>query len=183
MGGIGFSPVLQQQMFQAQQNDLRFNGAAALGARDGSLNRNEFIALAGEANEITALRARYAEGGVSTFEQAILDARTQRYDHMYQAFRHGDYHPQFNPANPLVARQLSQAGRIYDGIQDGSLTGGESVNLLREQRGVAHQAGVGLRDGYLNFFERAALSDRLDHSSGHIFSARHNWHRTTPRWW
>lgn len=183
MGGIGFSPVQQQQVFQAQMNDLRFNGAAVMGARDGSLNRHEFIALAGEANEITALRARFAEGGISAFEQAVLDARTQRYDQMYQGFRHGDYHPQFNPANPLVAQQLAQAGRIYDGIQDGSLTGAESVNLLREQRGIANQAGVGLRNGHLNFFERAGLQERLDQSSGHIFTARHNWNRTTPRWW
>lgn len=160
----------------AKYQDQRFNTSLTAGAQNGSLNRQEFVALNAEANGINAMQAQFAEGGINDREAAILRQRQERYDDQFQAYSHGDYHPGVRANNPAAARQLNQAGAIYDGIQSGSLTTGESNDLLREQRSIAQQGGRAANDGF-SPLERWGLDRRLDQSASHIFEARHNWDR------
>lgn len=162
--------------------EQRYNGALTQGAQNGSLNRQEFVALNAERNGINEMRAQFSEGGINKFEQAILNQRSERYEDQFQAYSQGDYHPGVRATNGAASRQVGQAGAIYDGLQNGSLSARESNQLLGEQRGIATQAGQYSHGGGINPLENWSLNHRLDRSADHIFEARHNWERQLPGW-
>ena len=86
--------------------EQRETGALTQGAQNGSLNRQEFVALNAERNGINAMRAQFSEGGINQFEQAILNQRNERYDDQFQAYTHGDYHPGVRATNGAASRQV-----------------------------------------------------------------------------
>jgi hypothetical protein len=88
----------------------------------------------------------------------------------------------------IDVRQHNQAGRIKDGIRDGSLTRHEARELIVEQRRVAEVERRSKADGYVDPAERARLRAMQDRASKHIAAERHDsetqysrpWYR---RWW
>jgi len=102
-------------------------------ARNGRLNRNEFVALQAYQAETERLKAKFLEDGrLDENERRILQEREQNLYRLYAKYVSGDYHPRFNVGglddqghlrNYGYDRQLTyQYGRIYDGITSGELT-------------------------------------------------------------
>lgn len=77
--------------------------------------------------------------------------------------------------NRLVGTQVHQASRISEGVQDGSLTKGETTRLAKaEARTDVFIAKSKLDDGKVGPHERAAIDRRQDATSKAIFVAKHN---------
>ncbi|MBI5576402.1 MAG: hypothetical protein HY896_08565 [Deltaproteobacteria bacterium] len=79
----------------------------------------------------------------------------------------------------IEQRQRNQQQRIYNGVQNGSLTPGEAARLEREQARIERQEQRFKSDGNFTRRERAVINNRLDKSSGHIYREKHD-RRTTP---
>lgn len=71
-------------------------------------------------------------------------------------------------------RERIQAGRIYSGVQDGSLTFRETGRLLRGQHRVHRTERRFKSDGVVTRGERYRLHRQLNRQSRHIYRARHN---------
>lgn len=78
----------------------------------------------------------------------------------------------FSPG--IEQRQRNQQHRIYNGIQDGSITPGEAARLEREQARIEHQEQRLKADGDFTPRERAYIQKRLDRSSRHIYREKHD---------
>ncbi|MBI5418948.1 MAG: hypothetical protein HZA60_02560 [Deltaproteobacteria bacterium] len=74
----------------------------------------------------------------------------------------------------IEQRQRNQQRRIYQGVQSGSLTPGEAARLEREQARIERQERRFKSDGDFTPVERARVQKRLNHSSRHIYRAKHN---------
>jgi hypothetical protein len=72
-------------------------------------------------------------------------------------------------------REAVQRHRIGAGVQDGSLTRGETHRLFHRQRHIERmERRFRADDGALGPRERHRLDGALDRSSRHIYRARHN---------
>jgi hypothetical protein len=73
------------------------------------------------------------------------------------------------------ARQHRQAGRIKDGVQDGSLTRGERNHLRADEAAIRAEERVYRRSGYgLSPRERRDLERDLNQTSREIRRFKHN---------
>ena len=77
-------------------------------------------------------------------------------------------------AGGIDKRQWNQQKRIHQGIRSGSLTPGETARLEREQLRIERMERRLKADGNFSRRDRALVHHRLDHSSGHIYRAKHN---------
>ena len=77
-------------------------------------------------------------------------------------------------AGGIDKRQWNQQKRIHQGIRSGSLTPGETARLEREQLWIERMERRLKADGNFTRRDRARVHHRLDHSSGHIYRAKHN---------
>lgn len=159
---------------QVMRNDFP-NRALVQGAKEGSLNRNEFLYLNRQSNSLAYMREKLSADGLTFQERAYLDHMQARFDRTYQLFRHGNFHPRLpGTFNSIVNRQDAQANGIYNGLRSGSLTGREGLSLMREQSHLAGNYGHRSADG-MGFFDRLSLDGQLNRASGRIFSLKHNW--------
>ncbi|MDH3668004.1 MAG: hypothetical protein OEN23_13845 [Paracoccaceae bacterium] len=71
-------------------------------------------------------------------------------------------------------RERHQAGRIYHGIQDGSLSRRESGRLIRGQVRVRRAEHRAKSDGVVTKRERVRLHRGLNRQNRRIYRARHN---------
>lgn len=72
------------------------------------------------------------------------------------------------------ARQNNQAHRIYDGIQNGSLSAAETGQLLRGQARLRRQERRFKSDGVVTPSERVRLHRNLNRQSRRIWRKKHN---------
>lgn len=77
-------------------------------------------------------------------------------------------------AGRIEKRQWNQQKRIHQGVRNGSLTPGEAARLEREQFRIERMERRLKADGNFSRRDRARVHHRLDHSSGHIYRAKHN---------
>ncbi|HYV48918.1 MAG TPA: hypothetical protein VFA20_28860 [Myxococcaceae bacterium] len=151
------------------------------GVQDGSLTRPEAKQLV--SNQVSTdkalVSAKRDDGVVGPKERAqIRGQQAQNSKDIFQA-RHND---QTQPAptppsseHPRVDRQQNQAARIRDGVQDGSLTKGETSRLVKaEARTDAYLAKSKLDDGKIGPHESAVIERRQDRASAAIYAAKHN---------
>jgi hypothetical protein len=82
-------------------------------------------------------------------------------------------------AQSVDDRLSNQAGRISEGIRDGSLTAGEATRLQRQQARISREERRFRADGHLNPWERGKLHRDLNRASHNIWRERHDRQR---RW-
>ncbi len=83
--------------------------------------------------------------------------------------------PTVASAGPIQHRVVNQQQRIYNGVQNGSLTGKEYSNLQRREQSIAAQRYRDVRDGGgLTAYERQRLNNRLDNTSQAIYRNKHD---------
>lgn len=79
------------------------------------------------------------------------------------------------PAHPVGWRRHKHQGRIYHGVQQGQLTESEYRRVERAQLRTAQlRQRFRHNDGDLGPREQARLQHRLNHTSRHMYRARHN---------
>ncbi len=146
------------------------------GVQDGSLTRSEAKQLASQqvSTDKALVSAKRNDGVVDPQERAQLRGQqAQNSKDIFQA-RHDDQ-TQSPPDRPRVDRQQNQAARIRDGVQDGSLTKGETTRLAKaEARTDLFLAKSKLDDGKIGPRESAVIERRQDATSKAIFAAKHN---------
>ncbi len=77
-------------------------------------------------------------------------------------------------ADVTDARQARQANRIEQGVRNGSLTRGETANLVNEQRNIQALERNAKRDGYIDPGERRQLQAAQDRASRNIRADKHD---------
>jgi hypothetical protein len=78
-------------------------------------------------------------------------------------------------AGPIQHRIVNQQQRIYNGVQNGSLTGKEYSNLQRREQSIAAQRYRDVHDGGgLTAYERRRLNARLNNVSQAIYREKHD---------
>ncbi len=70
--------------------------------------------------------------------------------------------------------QHSEAQRIKQGVQSGSLTRGEARYLVREQQRIRSKERAYKADGYYTRAERQEVSHDLQRASANIYQQKHN---------
>lgn len=75
---------------------------------------------------------------------------------------------------PVKARQGAQIQRISRGILEGTVSSGEQLRLLAEQRAIGRAKARALCDGWVDGRERKRLGGMLDRASRNIYRATHN---------
>jgi hypothetical protein len=84
------------------------------------------------------------------------------------ALAQGNYSPGIN------AREARQQARLYQGVDSGRLTPGETKRLERQQGRILATEARMKADGNFTGRERAKVQRRLNRSSRHIYRAKHN---------
>ena len=136
IGGIGGNITNFNQQAVDQQTMIH-NQVLARGVRNGSLNKDEFLDLNKDLNDVEQLRDTFQQDGISKEEQAILDSKQLAYAAKLDQFRGGDFKPAVVGGNPYDKAQNEQAGQIFDGIKEGTIDNQESIQLLGMQRNMA----------------------------------------------
>jgi len=147
------------------------------GVQDGSLTKPEAKQLV--SNQVSTdkaiVSAKRDDGVVGPQERAqIRGQQAQNSKDIFQA-RHNDQTQPAPSQTPRLDRQQNQAARIRDGVQDGSLTKGETTRLVKaEARTDAYLAKSKLDDGKIGPHESAVIERRQDATSAAIYAAKHN---------
>jgi len=152
------------------------------GVQDGSLTKGEAKELAGQqrATNQALASAKRDDGVVGPKERAeIRGQQAQSSKDIFQARHNDQTRPAPSPGSgsehPRLDRQQRQADRIQDGVQDGSLTKGETARLVnRELRTDLFIAGAKLDDGKIGPVESARIERMQDGSSRAIFAQKHD---------
>ncbi len=74
----------------------------------------------------------------------------------------------------IDARQNAQSHRIFNGVQSGRLTYGETVGLVRGQARIQRMENRAKADGVVTPFERARIHTAQSVQSARIFWRKHN---------
>ncbi|MBS2040329.1 hypothetical protein JST97_35405 [bacterium] len=146
----------QQQMQmqgQQRQDSQQFHGriAKSMEACDSlelreigkGLNREEFIAISAEQNQLARALAKYSADGVLTSEErADLASRRNQLQQKLKAFRDGDFHPTLQSNDPVSQRDAALAGKLYDMVHTGKMSPEAAKNLRVQMSLAAQQDGV-----------------------------------------
>lgn len=150
------------------------------GVQDGSLTKGEAKQLAGQqlATDKAIVSAKRDDGVVGPKERAeIRGQQAQSSKDIFQQRHDGETRPAPSPGSehPRLDRQQRQAERIQDGVQDGSLTKGETARLVnRELRTDLFIANAKLDDGKIGPVESARIERMQDAGSRAIFAQKHD---------
>ena len=74
----------------------------------------------------------------------------------------------------INARQNAQSHRIFNGVQSGRLTYGETQQLVQGQARVQNLENQAKADGVVTPFERARIHTAQNFQSARIFCKKHN---------
>ncbi len=74
----------------------------------------------------------------------------------------------------INARQNAQAHRIFNGVQSGQLTFGETQRLVKGQAHVQRLENQAKADGFVTPYERARIHTAQTVQSARIFWNKHN---------
>ncbi|MDC7789684.1 hypothetical protein PQJ75_29610 [Rhodoplanes sp. TEM] len=77
-------------------------------------------------------------------------------------------------AGPIDNRQARQGQRIYQGVQSGRLTYGETVQLVQGQTRIQAMKMRARADGFVDPWERARINAAQDWQSLNIWVKKHN---------
>ena len=150
------------------------------GVQDGSLTKGEAKQLAGQqlATDKAIVSAKRDDGVVGPQERLeIRGQQAQNSKDIFQQRHDGETRPAPSPGSehPRLDRQQRQAERIQDGVQDGSLTKGETARLVnRELRTDLFIAQSKLDDGKIGPVESARIERQQDANSRAIFVQKHD---------
>jgi hypothetical protein len=184
MGAIG-GMVRQGQVNQQQSN---FNSQLAGGVRNGSINRDEFMALEKFDQQTHQLEGQFLKDGqLSSEEKRMLDSRMLQSKQMMNNYTGGDFHPfTAGPRNQLDARRDSQLLQTYSGIRDGSLAGpgifsrDEGARALDGIGNVSTARGKGAINLPFGGHVYPDFNRMLDGSQNNINNLRNNWRNSPP---
>lgn len=144
------------------------------GIRDGSLTQREAARLERQDSRIAGEEARFRRDGVlDPRERARLNRDLDRASRDIWRERH-DAQGTMAGTPSLDRREANQAGRIRDGVRDGSLTRAEAARLRAEQRGIRNEEARFKADGNVTPRERARVQRDQNRASRDIWRARHN---------
>jgi hypothetical protein len=82
--------------------------------------------------------------------------------------------PNSASAGTIRDRQVNQQQRIYNGVQDGTISQRELRNLEAREAKIAAQRRAYLSDGDLNRREKARLINAQNRTSNAIYRDRHD---------
>lgn len=130
--------------FAAQAQDQRMminNEILMRGVQNQSLSKEEFLDLNADQNAYSQLRDTFQKSeGPSPEENKFLEARQLAYGNKLDKYREGDYKPVPNEAT-LADKELNeQAGKIYDGLKEETISRPEGRALLDSQRKIAGES-------------------------------------------
>lgn len=134
-GGMGITNFSAQAM---DQQLAIYNQVLLKGAENKSLNKEEFVDLNSDQNANAQLRDTFQKSeGISPEEKTMLDARQLAYSNKLDKYRQGDFKPVPNEATLADKALNEQAGKIYDGVAEGTISRPEGGALLSTQRDIA----------------------------------------------
>ncbi|MFN6144709.1 MAG: hypothetical protein ACK48A_21255 [Pseudanabaena sp.] len=82
--------------------------------------------------------------------------------------------PSSASAGPIHERQVNQQERIYQGVQEGTISQQESKNLQAREAKIAAQRRAYLKDGELTKKEAFRLTNAQNRASRAIYRDRHD---------
>jgi hypothetical protein len=152
------------------------------GINSGALTSGETQRLERQQGSIAAQeqRMRARDGGELTArDSAVLNARENRASNAIYTDKHNGQVAGSTPGVGVDQRAVNQQQRIQQGVNSGSLTGGEAQRLERQQSSIAGQEQrMRARDGgQLAAHDRAVLNTRENRASNAIFRDKHNGRR------
>ncbi|MFL9825097.1 hypothetical protein [Rhodoplanes sp. SY1] len=77
-------------------------------------------------------------------------------------------------AGPIDDRQARQGQRIFQGVQSGQLTYGETARLLQRQQQIQAMKLQARSDGFVDPWERARINAAQNWQSLNIWVKKHN---------
>ncbi|RAI30856.1 hypothetical protein [Rhodoplanes serenus] len=77
-------------------------------------------------------------------------------------------------AGPIDDRQARQGQRIFQGIQSGQLSYGETAQLVQAQQRIQAMKMQARRDGFVDPWERARINAAQNWQSLNIWVKKHN---------
>jgi hypothetical protein len=134
----GGAPITNFSMQAMDQQLAIYNQLLLKGAENGKLNKEEFVDLNSDQNANAQLRDTFQKSeGLSPEEKTMLDARQLAYSNKLDKYRQGDFKPVPNEATLADKALNEQAGLIYDGVKEGTISRPEGGQLLGAQRDIA----------------------------------------------
>lgn len=112
-------------------------------ALNGSLNRDEFINLSAQQNDLARLTGQLASDGVLTNqERAQIAQRRAKFQEDLAGFRNGDFHPHNNLARKGIAgSQDRQSAFLYDSVRNGHISTETALNLRMQMSASSFKVG------------------------------------------
>ena len=159
----------QSQIDQVAIQDYSLAGLA----QQGSLNKNEFVNLSAQQNELARLSGEYAADGVVTDqERAKLNALRSRFQQDLAMFRTGDYNPATQEGRKGIAgTQDRQSAFLFDNIRNGNLTPAQALNLRQQMSASAFSQGIEGASGASGDSQIANVNGRLANIWGQLGAA------------
>jgi len=148
-GNLSFNQANQASQFRFMAGQPEVNAVAWQDvtltelAREGSLNRDEYVALSGRQNELARLSGELAaDGAIDEYERARLATLRTGFQEELARYRVGDEHP-------LAGGQTQdrQAAFLYDQIAAGRLTREQALSLRMQMSGSNFANGREQADG------------------------------------
>jgi hypothetical protein len=189
---VSASGALAQSGINAQQTDQQYR--IYNGIRSGSLTLGEAARLeSGQARIDDYEQRARADGRLSSFERQRLDSMLDRQSSAIQQEKHdgrqmyngncnayGWNHGQpssWSHPMGIEGRDNSNQQRIYNGVQNGSLTQREFGKLAGQQAEIDYYQARARSDGRVSAYERSRIDSMQDRQSGQISAQRHDGNR------
>ena len=149
----------QREVDQVAMQDAYLPG----GVQNGSLNRDEFVNLSAQQNEMARLSGQFAADGVVTpDEQARLNSLRCNFQEDLANFSNGDFHPGNKEGQKGIAgTQDRQSGFLFDATRSGKITPQQAMNLRQQMSGAAFSQGNEAGWGYSGDTQIADTQSRL----------------------
>lgn len=154
------------------------------GIDSGSITEKEANKLEKQQNRINNVEEKFESDGVLTpkekfrMEKTLDKSSRQIYKEKHDPqTQYGIMPNNFQPKDRfsgINAREYRQRHRIENGIGSGQLTRGEARVLGKEQGRIRAEEARFKNDGNFTMRERAKVQHDLNHSSNHVWRAKHN---------
>jgi hypothetical protein len=153
------TPQRSQELANTQADQL---DSIRKGIQNGSITETEAAKLLEQQGKVSRATASATADGVITAAEAASIRRLQSKagGDVFQAAHNREHGA---PLDRAVAKeQVSQLGRIAQGVRSGSLTGAEADTVITDQADIAQTAADAQADGELDFIEKQTLGIRQD---------------------
>lgn len=116
-------------------------------------------------------QVQYDQAVSGAVQQDMLEAQAQ-FDQLYQEYLHGDYHPSTYAENGVESREIAQIDSLYEGMQNGSVSGDEARVVLETQVSASFNLGRAQSDGQVSESENAAVHEMVNQAGAQLTMAR-----------